>query len=47
MKKRKKVVQTFSLVSQLGISIIGPILLCTVAGAYLEKSFSISDVLLK
>ena len=41
MKDKKKVFQTFSLVSQLGLSMIAPILLCTIAGVYLEERFSI------
>ena len=40
MKKKKSVIQTFSLISQLGISVIAPILLCTIAGVYLEEHFS-------
>lgn len=40
MKKKKSVIQTFSLISQLGISVIAPILLCTIAGVYLEERFS-------
>lgn len=40
MKKKKSVIQTFSLISQLGISVIAPVLLCTIAGVYLEEQFS-------
>ena len=40
MKKKKSVMQTFSLISQLGISVIAPVLLCTIAGVYLEEHFS-------
>jgi len=42
MESKKKVFQTFSLISQLGISMIAPILLCTVAGVYLDDKFSLS-----
>lgn len=42
MKNKKKVFQTFSLISQLGISMIAPILLCTLAGVYLDDKFSLS-----
>lgn len=42
MKNKKTVVQTFALISQLGISMIAPVLLCTIAGVYLEKEFDIS-----
>lgn len=41
MKHRKRVVQTFSLISQLGISMVAPVLLCTVAGVWLEEKFSV------
>ena len=40
MKKKKSVIQTFSLISQLGISVSAPVLLCTIAGVYLEEHFS-------
>lgn len=42
MKYKKSVYNTFALISQLGISIIVPIFLCTFAGAFLEERFSIS-----
>ena len=42
MKNRKSVFQTFSLISQLGISMIAPVILCTVVGVWLEREFSIS-----
>lgn len=42
MKNKNTVFQTFSLISQLGISMIAPILLCTLAGVYLDKKFSVS-----
>lgn len=42
MKNRKIVFQTFSLISQLGISMIAPVLICTLAGVWLDKKFSIS-----
>lgn len=41
MKNRNQVFQTFSLISQLGISMIAPVILCTLAGVYLEDKFSI------
>lgn len=41
MKKQKTVVKTFSLVSQLGISVLTPVILCTWAGVELEKRFSL------
>lgn len=40
MKNRNQVFQTFSLISQLGISMIAPVILCTLAGVYLEDKFS-------
>ena len=40
MKNRNVVFQTFSLVSQLGISMIAPVILCTVVGVFLEEKFS-------
>ena len=42
MKSSKKVVQTFSLISQLGISMIVPVILCTIVGVWLEKKLSVS-----
>lgn len=41
MKHKNTLVQTFSLISQLGISMIVPAVLCTVLGAFLEKKFQI------
>ena len=41
MKHKKSVVQTFSLISQLGISMIAPVILCTVVGVWLEEKLSI------
>lgn len=41
MKNRKSVFQTFSLISQLGISMIAPVILCTIAGVWLEDKLSI------
>lgn len=41
MKNKNTVFQTFSLISQLGISMIAPVILCTLAGVYLEDKFSI------
>ena len=42
MKKNNVVFQTLSLISQLGISMIVPVLLCTALGVFLEKKFSLS-----
>ena len=42
MKNRKSVFQTFSLISQLGISMIAPVILCTIAGVWLEDKLSLS-----
>ena len=42
MKKNNVVFQTLSLISQLGISMIVPVLLCTALGVLLEKKFSLS-----
>ena len=43
MKYNKSVFQTLSLISQLGLSIVTPILLCTVLGVYLDENFTISS----
>ena len=42
MNYKKSVFNTLALISQLGISIIVPILLCTFLGVYLEDRFSLS-----
>ena len=42
MKNRKGVFQTLSLISQLGISMIAPVIFCTIAGVYLDEKFSLS-----
>ncbi|MBQ8803367.1 MAG: AtpZ/AtpI family protein [Tyzzerella sp.] len=42
MKHNKIIFNTLALISQLGISIIVPILLCTFAGVFLEERYSIS-----
>lgn len=39
MKYKKSVYATFALISQLGISMIVPILLCTYAGVWLEERY--------
>ena len=39
MKYKKSVYTTFAMVSQVGISMIVPILLCTYAGVWLEGKF--------
>ena len=41
MKKKSTIVKTFSLVSQLGISVLTPVVLCTFIGLKLEEKFSI------
>ena len=41
MKYNKNVFQILALISQLGISIVVPIFICTFGGAYLEERFSI------
>ena len=40
MKYKGSVFRTFALISQLGISILAPILLCTFLGSWLEKKIS-------
>ena len=42
MNYKRSVYNTLALISQLGISIIVPILLCTFVGVFLENKFSIS-----
>ncbi len=42
MKHNKVIFETLTLISQLGISIIVPIIMCTFAGVFLENRFSIS-----
>ena len=42
MKHNKIIFETLSLISQLGISIVVPVLLCIVLGVFLENRFSIS-----
>jgi len=42
MKNKKTVFQTLSLISQLGISMIAPVLLCTIAGVWIDRKFSLS-----
>ena len=41
MKKKNTIVKTFSLVSQLGISVITPVVICTIFGLKLEERFAI------
>ena len=43
MNDKKNVFKTFALISQLGFSIIGPIILCTVLGVYLDEKFALSS----
>ena len=40
MKYKQSVYRTFALVSQLGISIIVPVLFCTFLGSWLEKKIN-------
>lgn len=42
MKKNKTVFKIIGLISQLGISIVVPIFLCTFLGVFLQERFSIS-----
>lgn len=41
MKYKRSVYHTFALISQLGISMVIPILLCVWLGQYLENKFNI------
>lgn len=41
MKYKKSVYKTFALITQLGISMLVPVFLCTFAGRYLEDKFGI------
>ena len=41
MGYKKSVYKTFALITQLGISMIVPVFLCTFAGVFLEEKFSI------
>ena len=43
MNDKKSVFKTFALTSQLGFSIIGPIILCTILGVYLDEKFALSS----
>lgn len=40
MKYKKSVYTTLALISQVGISMVVPIVLCTYAGVWLEEKFS-------
>lgn len=40
MGYKKSVFRTFALISQLGISILVPVLLCTILGSWLEEKVS-------
>lgn len=42
MKKKNSVVTTFALISQLGISMVVPVFLCTYIGIKLDEKFSTS-----
>lgn len=41
MGYKRSVHKTFALISQLGISMIVPILMCTLIGRYLQEKFSL------
>lgn len=41
MKYKKSVYRTLALISQLGISMVVPVLLCTLFGVFLEGKFSV------
>ncbi len=41
MKYKNSVYRTFALISQLGISMIVPVLICVWLGSYLEEKYSI------
>lgn len=38
----KKVFKCLTLISQLGFSMLAPVILCTILGVYLEERFSVS-----
>ena len=42
MKRKKSLFKIIGLVSQLGVSIVVPVFLCTFLGMFLDKKFSIS-----
>ena len=42
MNYKKSVYTTFAMISQVGISMVVPILLCTYVGVWLEKKFDFS-----
>lgn len=42
MGYKKSVYKTFALITQLGISMIVPVVMCTLLGVFLENKFSIS-----
>ena len=42
MRNKNTVFETFSLISQLGISMIGPIILCTLLGVFLDKKLGVA-----
>lgn len=41
MKYKSSVYKTFALITQLGISMIVPILMCTLLGRYFQEKFSL------
>lgn len=45
MKYKKSVYKTFALITQLGISMIVPVLMCTLFGVFLEDRFSVPAVI--
>lgn len=44
MKNRKNVYRTLALITQLGISMLVPVFLCTFLGIFIENKFQISIV---
>ena len=46
MKYKKSVYRTFALITQLGISMIVPILLCVWVGGWLEEKFKLPVTIL-
>ena len=47
MKFEKEVMQNLAMVTQLGISMLAPIILCVFAGHWLDEHFGFHSVILK
>ncbi len=45
MGYKRSVYKTFSLISQLGISMMVPVIICTIAGVKLDERFGISSTI--